>query len=60
MLVGKFIKKMINYYVVFVSRKGEVCDSSIECQRSVIFYKKGLDKAYTSKDRATRMLYPPR
>ena len=51
---------MTNYYVVFVSRKHGVCNSWIECQKRVIFYKESLYKAYTSKDIAMRVLYLPR
>ena len=44
MFVGKFREKITNYYVVFVGRKRGVCDSWIECQRRVIFYKGGHTK----------------
>ena len=46
---------MSTYYVVFVGRKHGVCDSWFECQRKVIFYKSGLDKAYKSRDKAIRV-----
>ena len=62
MFAGKFKEKMTNYYVVFVGRKQGVCDSWIECQRKVIFYKGGFYKSYISRDITMRslVLYPPR
>ena len=39
---------MSTYYIVFVGRKHDVCDSWFECQLMVFFYKAGLDKAYKS------------
>ena len=53
---------MTNYYLVFVGWKCDVCDSWIECQRKVIFYKGGLYNAYTFRDEAmwSWVLYPLR
>ena len=44
MFADKFREKITNYYVVFVGRKCGVCNSWIECQRMVIFYKGGHTK----------------
>ena len=59
MLAGKFREKMTNSYIVFFGRKHGVYDLWIECQKREIFCKELLYKAYTSKDRAMRVLYTP-